>query len=83
MLNVCNDLRGLNRHQRSFRAITSLESETFEIEEQTDIDNGQINNTVDWNSLPSIKVQALNYPRMLHNGKQLTRTSLVQCLFLE
>ena len=52
---VCNGLRGLKMHQRSCRVITSLESETFEIEEQTDTDTGQIHNNVDWNSLPSIK----------------------------
>ena len=42
-------------HQRSCRVITSLEDKAFEIEEHTDIETGQIDNTVDWNSLPSIK----------------------------
>ena len=42
-------------HQCSCRVITSLDSETYEIEEQTDIATGQIDNNVDWNSLLSIK----------------------------
>ena len=52
---VCNGLRGLKMHQRSCRVITSLDSETHEIEEQADTDTGQIDNNVDWTSLPSIK----------------------------
>ena len=59
---VCNGLRGLTRHQRSCHIITSLDSKTFEIKQQTNVNTGQISNNIDWNSLPSIKV-SINLPK--------------------
>ena len=52
----CNGLRGLKMHQRSFRIVKSMTSETFEVLEQSNFtDTGQDLESVDWDSLPNIK----------------------------
>ena len=53
---LCKGLRGLKMHQRSCRVIIGLTDETFEVLEETEnIDTGQTVDSVDFDSMPTIK----------------------------